>query len=269
MTVTLTILGCGSSAGVPRPALGWGACDPRNPKNRRRRCSLLVEQTSPHGTTRIVIDTSPDLREQLIEADVDHIDAVFLTHEHADQTHGIDDLRSVVMHQRRRIPVYLEPVHGRACPAAFSYCFVSPPGSDYPPILDHRPVEAGREPAAIEGKGGTVTLSAFLLQHGNVPALGYRIGNAAYTPDLSDIPRESWPSLENLELWIVDGLRYTATPSHFSVNDALCWIDRFKPKRAVITNMHSDLDYEVLRQSLPEGVIPAYDGMRLTLDQAG
>src|ERR1700745_3149605 len=104
MTLALTILGCGSSAGVPRPALGWGACDPGNPKNRRRRCSLLVERTAESGTTRVVIDPSPDLREQLIDAEVDHIDAVFLTHEHADQTHGIDDLRSVVLHQRRRIP---------------------------------------------------------------------------------------------------------------------------------------------------------------------
>ena len=117
MTLTLTILGCGSSAGVPRPALGWGACDPNNPKNRRRRCSLLVERTSGHGVTRIVIDTSPDLREQLIDAEVDHIDAVFLTHEHADQTHGIDDLRSVVLHQRRRIPVYLNQIDRQRHPA--------------------------------------------------------------------------------------------------------------------------------------------------------
>jgi phosphoribosyl 1,2-cyclic phosphate phosphodiesterase len=262
MTVTLTILGCGSSAGVPRPALGWGACDPRNPRNRRLRCSLLVEQRSGEGTTRVMIDTSPDLREQLIQANVDHIDAVFLTHEHADQTHGIDDLRPVVMHQRRRIPVYLNKATAEHVLLRFSYCFVSPPGSDYPPILDHRPVEAG-DSRSVEGKGGTLTLSAFLLQHGKIPALGYRIGNAAYTPDLSDIPRESWPSLENLDLWIVDGLRYHAHSSHFSVNDALSWIDRFKPKQAVITNMHADLDYEVLRQSLPEGVIPAYDGMRL------
>src|SRR4051795_1900697 len=107
MTVTLTILGCGSSAGVPRPALGWGACDPNNPRNRRRRCSLLAERRSTHGVTRVVIDTSPDLREQLIDAEVDHIGAVFLTHEHADQTNGIDDLRSVVLNQRRRIPAYL------------------------------------------------------------------------------------------------------------------------------------------------------------------
>ncbi len=264
MTLTLTILGCGSSAGVPRPALGWGKCDPNNPRNRRRRCSLLVERTSGQGTTRIVIDTSPDLREQLIDAEVDHIDAVFLTHEHADQTHGIDDLRSVVLHQRRRIPVYLNQSTAKDIMHRFSYCFVSPAGSDYPPILTQHAIEAGRA-ETIDGKGGAVTLSAFLVQHGNIPALGYRIGNAAYTPDLSDIPKESWSALEDLDLWIVDGLRYAPHPSHFSVNDALAWIERFKPKRAVITNMHSDLDYEVLRQSLPDGVIPAYDGMRLQI----
>src|SRR3954463_1048984 len=264
MTLTLTILGCGSSAGVPRPALGWGACDPNNPRNRRRRCSLLAERRSTHGVTRVVIDTSPDLREQLIDAEVDHIDAVFLTHEHADQTHGIDDLRSVVMHQRRRIPVYLNQSTAKDIMARFSYCFISPEGSDYPPILDEHSIEAG-ESRSIEGKGGPLGLSAFNLQHGNIPALGYRIGDAAYTPDLSDIPEQSWPALQNLDLWIVDGLRYAPHPSHFSVDDALSWIARFKPKRAVITNMHSDLDYEVLRLSLPKDVIPAYDGMQLTL----
>ncbi|HEU0151552.1 MAG TPA: MBL fold metallo-hydrolase [Bradyrhizobium sp.] len=264
MTLTLTILGCGSSAGVPRPALGWGACDPGNPRNRRRRCSLMAERTSAEGTTRIVIDTSPDLREQLIDADVDHINAVFLTHEHADQTHGIDDLRSVVLHQRRRIPVYLNQSTAKDIMHRFSYCFISPAGSDYPPILSQHAIEAGGS-ETIVGKGGAITLSAFLVQHGNIPALGYRIGNAAYSPDLNDIPRESWPLLENLDLWIVDGLRYTPHPSHFSVSDALSWIERFKPKQAVITNMHSDLDYEVLRQSLPESVIPGYDGMRLEI----
>jgi phosphoribosyl 1,2-cyclic phosphate phosphodiesterase len=268
MTLTLTILGCGSSAGVPRPALGWGKCDPDNPRNRRRRCSLLVERTSDSGLTRIVIDTSPDLREQLIDAGVDHIDAVFMTHEHADQTHGIDDLRSVVLHQRRRIPVYLNRSTADHILLRFSYCFVAPPGSDYPPILDNHSIETG-ESRTIEGKGGAVRLSAFIMQHGNIPALGYRIGDAAYTPDVSDIPAASWPFLENLDLWIIDGLRYAPHPSHFSVSDALSWIGRFKPRRAVITNMHSDLDYEALRQSLPLGVIPAYDGMRLTLDQPG
>jgi phosphoribosyl 1,2-cyclic phosphate phosphodiesterase len=267
MTLTLTILGCGSSAGVPRPALGWGACDPDNPKNRRRRCSLLVERTTTHGTTRIVVDTAPDLREQLIDARVDHIDAVFMTHEHADQTHGIDDLRSVVMHQRRRIPVYLNQSTAKDIMHRFSYCFVSPPGSDYPPILTQHAVEGG-ESHSIEGKGGTITLSAFNLQHGNIPALGYRIGDAAYTPDVNDIPPESWHALEHLDLWILDGLRHTAHPSHFSISDALSWIDRFKPRRAVITNMHADLDYEALRRTLPADVVPAYDGMLLTLEPA-
>jgi phosphoribosyl 1,2-cyclic phosphate phosphodiesterase len=262
MTLLLTILGCGSSAGVPRPALGWGKCDPNNPKNRRRRCSLLVERKSAHGTTRVVIDTSPDLREQLIDAEVDHIDAVFLTHEHADQTHGIDDLRSVVMHQRKRIPTYFNQSTAKDIMARFSYCFISPEGSDYPPILQRHGIEGG-ESRSIEGKGGTLTLAAFDVQHGNIPALGYRIGGVAYTPDLSDVPRESWPSLADLELWIIDGLRYAPHPSHFSVDDALSWIERFKPRSAVITNMHADLDYEVLRQRLPEHVVPAYDGMRL------
>jgi phosphoribosyl 1,2-cyclic phosphate phosphodiesterase len=265
MTLTLTILGCGSSGGVPRPALGWGACDPNNPKNRRRRCSLLAELQSEQGVTRVLIDTSPDLREQLIDANVDHLDAVFLTHEHADQTHGIDDLRSVVMHQRSRIPVYLNQSTANEILLRFSYCFVTPQGSDYPPILTSHLIEGG-ESRIVEGKGGRLEISAFILQHGRIPALGYRIGGAAYTPDVSDIPHSSWPALQNLDLWIIDALRYTGHPSHFSVSDALSWIDRFKPRRAVITNLHSDLDYEVLRQTLPPNVIPAYDGMRMTLE---
>jgi len=267
MNLTLTILGCGSSAGVPRPALGWGACDPTNPKNRRRRCSLMVERAGGQGTTRIVIDTAPDLREQLIDANVDHIDAVFLTHEHADQTHGIDDLRSVVLHQRARIPVYLNTSTADHILLRFSYCFVSPPGSDYPPILTSHSIEAG-EIRTIAGKGGDLSLSAFTLQHGNIPALGYRIGDAAYTPDVSDIPRASWAALENLDLWIIDALRYAPHPSHFSLEDALGWVHRFKPRRAVITNMHSDFDYDVLSDKLPSNIVPAYDGMRLVLENA-
>lgn len=262
MTLTLTILGSGSSAGVPRPALGWGACDPANPKNRRRRCSMMAELNGGGGITRIVIDTSPDLREQLVDANVDHIDAVFLTHEHADQTHGIDDLRSVVLHQRKRIPFYLNASTANDILPRFSYCFVSPEGSDYPPILDRCAIEAG-ESRTIGGKGGALTLSAFLVRHGNIPALGYRIGDAAYTPDVNDIPEASWPALENLDLWIVDALRYAPHPSHFSLDDALRWIAKFKPRRAVLTNLHSDLDYEVLRGKLPDGVTPGYDGMRL------
>lgn len=225
----------------------------------------MVERTSDAGVTRVVIDTSPDLREQLIDANVDHIDAVFLTHEHADQTHGMDDLRSVVLHQKRRIPTYLNQSTANDINQRFSYCFESPPGSSYPPILERRSIEAG-ESETIDGKGGPITLTAFLVQHGSIPALGYRVGNAAYTPDLNGIPPESFAALENLDLWVIDGLRYTPHSSHFSVTDALHWIERFKPRRAVITNMHADLDYEELRSKLPSGVVPGYDGMRLELE---
>lgn len=266
MTLSVTILGCGSSAGVPRPALGWGACDPKNPKNRRRRCSILVERKSERGVTRLLIDTSPDLREQLIDADVDHLDAVFLTHEHADQTHGIDDLRSVVLHQRARIPVYLNQSTARDVLSRFSYCFEQPAGSDYPPILQSRLIEAG-DARTIDGKGGPITLSAFLLEHGNIPALGYRFGDIAYSPDMNDIPSTSLAALETLDLWIIDGLRYATHPSHTNVEQALAWIARIKPRRAIITNMHSDLDYEVLRKQLPDGVVPAYDGMRVEVER--
>jgi len=249
---------------VPRIGNDWGTCDPANPKNRRRRAGALFERIDGGKRTSLLVDTSPDLREQLIDAEVDHIDAVFLTHEHADQTHGIDDLRSVVLHQRRRIPTYFNMSTAKDIMARFSYCFITPEGSEYPPILTRHSIEGG-ESQEILGKGGAVTLTAFDVQHGNIPSLGYRIGDAAYTPDISDIPEASWPALQDLDLWIVDGLRHAPHPSHFSVDDALSWIERFRPKRAVLTNMHSDLDYEVMRHSLPKGVVPAYDGMQLTL----
>jgi phosphoribosyl 1,2-cyclic phosphate phosphodiesterase len=264
MSLTLTILGCGSSGGVPRPALGWGICDPNNPKNRRRRCSLLIEKHGDGGKTTVLIDTSPDLREQLLDADVNYVDAVFLTHEHADQTHGIDDLRGVVMRMRRRIPTYLSRSTAQDIMVRFGYCFETPPGSDYPPILDYVGIEEGEE-RTVTGKGGSLTLSAFEVQHGNIPVTGYRFNDVAYTPDLNDIPERSVPALENLDLWIIDALRYMPHPSHFSVSDALSWIKRMKPRRAIITNMHTDIDYEIFRRELPEGIVPAYDGMQVTI----
>ena len=269
MTLTLTILGCGSSAGVPRPALGWGACDPNNPKNRRRRCSLLVERNAAHGTTRIVIDTSPDLREQLIDADVDHIDAVFLTHEHADQTHGIDDLRSVVLHQRRRIPGLFQPVDRQRHHGAV-FLLLHLAGGQRLSADPDAPFDRGRrEPHhRREGRSGhAVGLPGPARQHPGARLSHWRC--RLYARPARHSATRAGRRCENLDLWIVDGLRYAGHPSHFSVSDALSWIERFKPKRAVITNMHSDLDYEVLRQSLPAGVIPAYDGMRLVLERAG
>lgn len=265
MSLRLTILGCGSSAGVPRPALGWGACDPNEPKNRRRRCSVLFERVGPQGVTRVLIDTSPDLREQLLDAQVDRLDAVCLTHEHADQTHGMDDLRSVFHAQRARIPTYLNDETARDVMTRFAYCFDTPEGSDYPPILRRERLEAGGV-ADIMGPGGTISVRAFALEHGNIGALGYRVGGVAYTPDVSDIPPQSLPALEGLDLWVIDALRYTPHPSHFHIDAALGWVERMKPRRAILTNMNADVDYAHLSAELPEHIVAGYDGMAITFD---
>jgi phosphoribosyl 1,2-cyclic phosphate phosphodiesterase len=267
MTFTFTILGCGSSMGVPRPALGWGACDPSNPKNRRRRTSLLIERRGPKGITRVLVDTSPDLREQLLDADVDWLDGVLITHEHADHIHGIDDLRPLFVRKRRRVDMYLSEKTAHLLRMRFGYCFESPPGSEYPPIVADRRLTPG-EPVTIEGEGGPVTALPILQQHGDIASLGFRFGAFAYSCDLNGLPAESVAALAGLEVWVVDALRYTAHPSHLSVPDALRWIERLKPKRAILTNLHADLDYETLRRQLPSHVEPAYDGMAVALEQS-
>jgi phosphoribosyl 1,2-cyclic phosphate phosphodiesterase len=264
MSFTFTILGCGSSGGVPRPALGWGACNPANPKNRRRRCSLLVERRNGDKVTRLLVDTSPDLREQLIDADVDKLDAVLYTHEHADHTHGIDDLRAIFIHQRRRLDAYLDDATAKVLFHRFGYCFVTPPGSNYPPIMTEHLIRPG-EAITIAGEGGVITALPFLQDHGDIPSLGFRFGGVAYSADLVDLPDASLPAVEGLDVWIVDALRYRPHPSHFSVDDALGWIARMQPRRAILTNLHSDLDFDELAGRLPTNVEPAYDGMRLEL----
>ena len=268
MTLTATILGCGSSAGVPRPALGWGACDPANPRNRRRRCSLLVERTGHDGgRTRVLIDTSPDLREQLLDANVDWLDGVFFTHEHADHTHGIDDLRSLYIHRRRRLDLYLDEAAARVVLHRFGYCFVTPPDSEYPAIaIEHR--IAPDKPITVKGAGGEIVVLPFLQDHGDIPSLGFRFDGLAYSSDLIGLPDASLPALTDLDIWIVDALRYRPHPSHFSVDDALRWIERIDPVRAVLTNLHADLDYEVLRGKLPVHVVPGFDGMTFTVAEA-
>ena len=264
MTLTVTILGCGSSGGVPRPALGWGACNPDNPKNRRRRCSILVERDGPDGTTSVLVDTSPDLREQLLDSNVTKLDAVLFTHEHADHTHGIDDLRGLFIKHRRRIDVYLDEPTSRAMHARFGYCFMTPPGSEYPPILTEHRIVPGH-PVTIDGAGGPITALPVLQDHGDIPSLGFRFDGIGYSADLVSLPEESLTAFEGLDLWIVDALRHTPHPSHFSLSDALHWIERLAPRRAVLTNMHTDLDYDALSNALPGHVRPGFDGMRITI----
>jgi phosphoribosyl 1,2-cyclic phosphate phosphodiesterase len=267
MTLKFTILGCGSSGGVPRPALGWGNCDPSNPKNRRRRTSLLVEREGAGGTTRLLVDTSPDLREQLLGANVDSLDGVFYTHDHADHTHGIDDLRSFFIKQHRRVDIYLDEPTSAALNAKFGYCFKSPPGSEYPPIVTEHRLTPGL-PVTVEGQGGPIVGLPFLQEHGDIHSLGFRFGNLAYSVDLSALPGDSVAALGGLDVWIVDALRYRPHPSHFSLSDALDWIERLKPRRAILTNLHADLDYETLRGKLPAHVVPAFDGMTISLAEA-
>jgi phosphoribosyl 1,2-cyclic phosphate phosphodiesterase len=265
MTLTFTILGCGSSMGVPRAALGWGACDPNNPKNRRRRCSLLVERgNGDTGRTRVLVDTSPDLREQLLAADVRALDAVLFTHAHADHTHGIDDLRPLFIAARRRVDVYLDDGTSREVRQKFGYCFETPPGSEYPAIVQSHRAVAG-DPIIVNGAGGTITALPVLQEHGDIPSLGYRFGGLGYSCDINGLPDASLEAFSDLEVWILDALRYAPHPSHFSLDDALHWIERLKPKRAILTNLHSDLDYEALRAKLPPHVEPAYDGLTLAL----
>lgn len=265
MSLKLTILGCGSSGGVPRVGAGWGACDPSNPKNRRRRCSVLVERAGPEGTTSVLIDTSPDLREQLLGADVKRLDAVLYTHEHADHTHGIDDLRPLVISMRRKVPVYADRTTSELLLIRFGYCFETPPGSGYPPILEAHRLDHDRE-TVVSGPGGAIRAMPFRMVHGDIDALGFRFDRIAYAPDVSELPKASMRHFQDLDVLIIDALRYTPHPTHFSVSEALSLVDEVRPKRAILTNLHSDLDYERLRDELPPNVEPAYDGMQILAD---
>ncbi|SFR42775.1 phosphoribosyl 1,2-cyclic phosphate phosphodiesterase [Yoonia tamlensis] len=261
--IAVTILGCGSSGGVPRLGGLWGDCDPENPKNRRQRCSILLTRTNGQGATRVLIDTSPDLRSQLLAADVGTLDAVVYTHAHADHVHGIDDLRMVVFNTREMLPVWADPDTAKALSDRFGYIFETPEGSSYPPICNLNVMDGD---VTISGAGGAITLSPLSVTHGEIGAFGFRIGNIAYIPDVSDIPAQTWAKLQGLDCWIIDALRRAPHPSHAHLAKTLEWITRAQPKQAVLTNMHNDLDYATVAQETPAHVQPAYDGMTLSFD---
>jgi phosphoribosyl 1,2-cyclic phosphate phosphodiesterase len=252
-----TVLGSGSSGGVPRigrAGPNWGACDPENPKNRRRRCALLAQRIGAEGTTSVLIDAGPDIREQLIAVKVGYLDAVVFSHDHADHVHGIDDLRMVVFNRRARLPAWMNEATERTLNARFGYVFETPPGSNYPPIMDRY---------RIAGAGGVVTAEPFLVPHGEIEALGFRIGPVVYTPDIKDMSEAAWKALEGADCWILDALRHTPHVSHVNVETAVEWIARAAPPRAFLTNLHVDLDYDALDAMTPENVHPAHDGLVL------
>ena len=262
MTFRLTFLGTGSSGGVPRLGNQWGACDPADPKNRRRRCAVLVERFGPRGTTSVLVDTPPDLRDQLLEMRSTHIDGVLFTHDHADHTHGIDELRVLAFLMKRRIDAYMDAATRATLFERFRYCFEQKPGSAYPAILTARELVAGVA-VTIDGAGGPVTALPILQDHGETTSLGFRFGRLVYSPDIAGAPEPSRPYFEGLEVMIVDALRVMPHPAHFSLKQALAWIERFKPERALLTHMHVDFDYATLKADLPPHIEPAYDGLQI------
>ena len=252
----ITIMGCGTSQGVPRIGGklndGWGHCDPSNPKNRRGRVSIMVEQ----GDTRLVVDTGPDFREQALSAGFTELDGVLYTHDHADHTHGIDDLRAIAQNMKKEVPVYSNKHTLRVLKERFGYIFKG-----------RRFYKAICEPKVIDLKpfsiGDFKNIQAMELVHGSIYSYGYRFGDVCYCTDFNEIPKETYQYLYDLDLWIVDCLREEPHPTHTHLEQTLNYIEEFKPKRAILTHMTAELDYETLKKQLPNGVEPAYDGMVL------
>ena len=259
----LRILGSGSSGGVPRLGNDWGVCDPAEPRNRRSRCSALIRYWGPDALdpTLVLIDTSPDMREQLLAAQVARLDAVLLSHEHADQCHGIDDLRALVLRSGLRMPVHMDQVTSDIIGRRFDYCFDG--AGSYPAILDKLTDLEPGQAVDISGPGGPATILPLTQDHGGIRSLGFRIGSLGYCNDVVRLPELTLERLMGLDTLVVDALRYKPHPTHASVSQALAWIERLKPRRAVLTNLHVDLDYATLRAELPVGVEPAFDGMEL------
>lgn len=248
----VTILGCGTSGGVPRVGGQWGDCDPTEPRNHRRRVSIYVEADD----ARLLVDTSPDLREQCLDAGVKRIDAVLYTHDHADHVHGIDDLRGFYQMQKRRIPVYGSRASLDVIERRFDYIFK--PIHGYPAICEAHEI---RGPFQVNG----VDVVPFEQEHGEITSLGFRFGPIAYSTDLKALPEASFAALEGVEVWIVDALRPEPHPTHAHLDLTLSWIERVKPRRAILTHMTSEMDYQTLRRALPSGVEPAHDGLVVEL----
>lgn len=248
----VTILGCGTSGGVPRIGPLWGRCNPDNPKNRRRRVSILVDNRD----TRLLVDTSPDLREQCLDAGVNHLDGVLYTHDHADHTHGIDDLRAIAHAMGRKVDIFANTETLAVLRQRFGYVFDSVGG--YPAITT---------PHVITGpfRVGGIDVVPFEQIHGPITSLGFRFGSVAYSTDLNALPEESYETLEGVKVWIVDALRYDPHPTHAHLDLTLEWIERVQPERAILTHMTWDMDYDEVRSRLPDHIEPAYDGMTIEI----
>jgi phosphoribosyl 1,2-cyclic phosphate phosphodiesterase len=268
----VTILGCGSSLGAPRADGDWGKCDPDDARNLRSRCGLLLQkwnndgaaERAPERATTVLIDTPPELRQQLARARPAHLDAVIYSHDHADQVHGIDDVRSYFLKRRQSIPCFMDAATRVTLDGRFGYCFRG--AGPYPPILAHAGVLRAGDTLAIDGPGGPLEVLPLLQDHGFSSSLGFRIGPAAYSNDVVGMPPETFAALAGLDLWILDALREAPAPSHAHLALSLEWIARLRPAHAVLTNLHVEFDYARLAARLPRGVEPAYDGWSVDLD---
>jgi phosphoribosyl 1,2-cyclic phosphate phosphodiesterase len=261
-TLEVTILGSGSSGGVPRADGDWGACDPAEAKNLRTRCSLLVRRRGegPEAETTAIVDTSPDLRLQTATAGVKRLDAILFTHDHADQVHGIDDVRAFFQRQRARVPAFMDAATEASLMRRFGYIFEGEGG--YPAICDRHRLPAHGSRWTVDGPSGAIPIVTFDQDHGGVRSAGYRFGGVAYSSDVVNLDAAAFEALAGVEVWIVDALRFRPHPTHAHVERALEWIARVKPARAILTNLHIDLDYADLSGQLPAGVDVAYDGLR-------
>lgn len=257
--IRIRVLGCGSSGGVPRIDGDWGDCNPKNKKNRRLRCSLLVERgRSPDAfktgeLTRLLIDTSPDMREQLLAAGIKDVDAVTYTHIHADQTHGIDDLRAIIYKRGERLKAYMDRETWDIMSVRFDYIFQTPDGSLYPPLMDARVLDLPSD-FEINRAGGPIKVSAFPVQHGRLRISGFRFGSVAYTPDVSDLTDGARDVLQDTPLWVVDALREKPHPTHAHLELSLSWISQLSIRSAILTNLHIDLDYDALNRKCPSSL---------------
>jgi len=263
-TLRYTLLGTGSSGGVPRVGNQWGNCDPANAKNRRRRCAMLVtKRLDSNEQTTLLIDAGADLREQLLTAKVTQLDSVLLTHPHADHIFGLDDLRQLALSLGKSINVHMDEQTSEIVLRAFGYCFRQAPGSNYPAFCNEIRIFHDKT-VDVTGAAGLVHANPIKVEHGDIHALGFRIGDLAYIPDIKRISNEqAWRQLDNLSILVIDALRYRNHPAHMCLDESLAFIERVHPGRAVLTNMHSDLDYNALLKSLPEGVEPGYDGLTI------
>ena len=254
----VTILGCGTSAGVPRVGGPggkgeWGAANPSDPRNRRSRCSILVQD---QGKT-VLVDTSPDLRSQLLAAEVERVDAVIWTHDHADQCHGIDDLRPFALRQGEIESWSDERTYG-VLSRRFGYCFHAEGNGFYNPIYRHTVISGPFQATGL-------AVVPFLQDHGTIPSMGFRFGPVGYANDVVMLPEESLQALEGVEVLIVDAMRYRPHPTHAHLDRALEWIDRLKPRRAFLTNLHVDMDYAEVDRTTPSHVTPCHDGLQIDL----